>query len=194
MLNLDWIARKMPDATRDAAGVAALAELLREARGGVERVAMIVRELRSFSRADGETRRHVDLMEVVQSAIRIAAHEIRHRARVSTSFEPVRPVWANDARLEQVVLNLLLNAAQAMSETRTENNEIRVSVRSDGEGRAVLEVADNGEGIPAEVLPRIFDPFFTTKPHGVGTGLGLSICHGIVAALGGQVTLSLIHI
>lgn len=188
MLNLDWIARKMPAAMRDPSGMEALAELLREARGGVERVAMIVRELRSFSRADGETRRHVNLMEVVQSAIRIAAHEIRHRARVSTSFEPVRPVWANDARLEQVVLNLLLNAAQAMSETHSERNEIRVSVRSDGEGRAVLEVADNGEGIPAEVLPRIFDPFFTTKPHGVGTGLGLSICHGIVAALGGQVT------
>ena len=188
MLNLDWIARKMPDAMRDGSGVEALAELLREARGGVERVATIVRELRSFSRADGETRRNVDLKVVVQSAIRIAAHEIRHRARVSTSFEPVRPVWANEARLEQVVLNLLLNAAQAMSEMRTENNEIRVSVRSDGEGRAVLEVMDNGEGIPAAVLPRIFDPFFTTKPNGVGTGLGLSICHGIVAALGGQVT------
>jgi PAS domain S-box-containing protein len=188
MLNLDWIARKMPEAVRDPSGIDALAELLREARGGVERVAMIVRELRSFSRADGETRGRVDLKTVVQSAIRITAHEIRHRARVSTSFEPTRPVWANDARLEQVILNLLLNAAQAMRETDTDRNEIRVSVRSDGEGRAILEVADNGEGIPPEVLPRIFDPFFTTKPHGVGTGLGLSICHGIVAALGGQVT------
>jgi UPF0271 protein len=107
---------------------------------------------------------------------------------VSTSFESVRPVWANDARLEQVVLNLLLNAAQAMSEKHAEQNEFRVSVRSDGEGRAVLEVSDNGEGISPEVLPRIFDPFFTTKPNGVGTGLGLSICHGIVATLGGQVT------
>jgi len=188
MLNLDWIARKMPDAVRDAASVDALVELLREARGGLERVALIVRELRSFSRADSETRRLVDLKAVVQSAIRIAAHEIRHRAHVSTSFDPVRPVWANDARLEQVILNLLLNAAQAMSETRAERNEIRVSVRSDGDNRAILEVGDNGEGIPPEVLPRIFDPFFTTKPHGVGTGLGLSICHGIVAALGGQIT------
>jgi PAS domain S-box-containing protein len=188
MLNLDWIARKMPEAMRDGSNVEALAELLREARGGVERVATIVRELRSFSRADGETRRNVDLKAVVQSAIRIAAHEIRHRARVSTSFESVRPIWANDARLEQVVLNLLLNAAQAMSETHAEHNEIRVSVRSDGEGRAVLEVSDNGEGISPDVLPRIFDPFFTTKPNGVGTGLGLSICHGIVATLGGQVT------
>jgi PAS domain S-box-containing protein len=187
-LNLDWIARKLPDAVRSGSGVEGLAELLQEARSGVERVAMIVRELRSFSRADGETRRHVDLRGVVQSASRIAAHEIRHRARVSTSFEPVRPVWANEARLEQVVLNLLLNAAQAMSETRTENNEIRVSVRSDGDSRAILEVADNGQGIAPDVLPHIFDPFFTTKANGVGTGLGLSICHGIVAALGGQVT------
>jgi len=188
MLNLDWIARKMPDAVRDASGVEALAELLREARGGVERVATIVRELRSFSRADAETRRQVELKAVVESAIRIAAHEIRHRARVSTSFEPARPVWANEARLEQVVLNLLLNATQAMSETRAARNEIRVSVRSDGEGRAVLEVADNGQGIPPEVLPHIFDPFFTTKANSAGTGLGLSICHGIVASLGGQVT------
>ena len=103
------------------------------------------------------------------------------------TFEPVRAVWGNEARLEQVVINLLMNAAQAVPETRAESNEIRVSVGDDGSGRAVLEVSDNGQGIPADLQSRIFDPFFTTKPVGVGTGLGLSICHGIVTSLGGEI-------
>jgi PAS domain S-box-containing protein len=188
MLNLEWIARKLPEAAGDAAAVGALAEVLREARGGVERVATIVRELRSFSRADGETRHPVDLANVARSAIRMAAHEIRHRSKVTTSFEPIGPIWANEARLEQVLLNLLLNAVQSMHEARADENEIRVSVRSDENNNAVLEVSDNGEGIRPDVLPRIFDPFFTTKAPGVGTGLGLSICHGIVTSLGGRIT------
>ncbi|HEY8038911.1 MAG TPA: PAS domain S-box protein [Polyangiaceae bacterium] len=187
MLNLEWIARKLPNVEKDPACLEGLMAMLDEARTGAERVSTIVRELRSFSRADGETRKLVDLAGVVQSAIKIAGHEIRHRARVTTSFESARPVLANEARVEQVVINLLLNATQAMPETRAEQNEIRVTVREDNDGRAVLEVSDNGDGIPAEVLPRIFDPFFTTKPVGVGTGLGLSICHGIVTSLGGQI-------
>ena len=188
MLNLDWIARKLPEGARDPSSVAALIELLHEAHRGAERVASIVRELRAFSRADGETRRRVDLAVVARSAIKIAGHEIRHRARVATSFEPAGAVWANESRLEQVVLNLLLNAAHAMPEARMASNEIRVNVRPDGEDGVVLEVLDNGEGIPQETLSRIFDPFFTTKPRGVGMGLGLSICHGIVTALGGRIT------
>jgi PAS domain S-box-containing protein len=187
MLNLEWIARKMPEASGDAESMGALTEVLREARAGVERVAAIVRELRSFSRADSDSRHRVDLASVAQSAIRMAAHEIRHRATVTTSFEPVRPIWANEARLEQVLLNLLLNATQAMQEARAQENEIRVSIRPDANENAVLEVADNGEGIRPDVLPRIFDPFFTTKAPGVGTGLGLSICHGIVTSLGGHI-------
>jgi CheY-like chemotaxis protein len=166
----------------------ALIELLHEAHRGAERVASIVRELRTFSRADGETRRRVNVAAIVRSAIKIAGHEIRHRARVSTSFETAPPVWANESRLEQVVLNLLLNAAHAMPEDRAASNEIRVQVRPDGDSGVVLEVSDNGEGIPQEILPRIFDPFFTTKPRGVGMGLGLSICHGIVMSLGGKIT------
>jgi PAS domain S-box-containing protein len=188
MLNLDWITRKLPESASDPSSIASLIELLHEASRGAERVASIVRELRTFSRADAETRRRVDLAAVVRSAIKIAGHEIRHRARVSTSFEPAGYVWANEARLEQVVLNLLLNAAHAMPETQATSNEIRVHVRPDGDASIVLEVSDNGEGISPDVLPRIFDPFFTTKPRGVGMGLGLSICHGIVMSLGGQIT------
>jgi PAS domain S-box-containing protein len=187
MLNLEWIARKLPSVGKDPSSLEGLTAMLDEARQGARRVSTIVRELRSFSRVDDESRTQVDLVEVVQAGIKIAGHEIRHKARIVTSFEAARPVWGNEARLEQVVINLLLNASQAMSETQAESNEIRVSVRPDGEERTVLEVFDNGEGIPLDVLPRIFDPFFTTKPVGVGTGLGLSICHGIVTSLGGHI-------
>jgi PAS domain S-box-containing protein len=187
MLNLEWIARQLPTLKRDPAGLDGLMAMLAEARQGAERVSTIVRELGSFSRAEGELRTCVDLAEIVRSAIKIAGHEVHHKARITTTFQPARPVLANEARLEQVVINLLLNAAQAMPEARARQNEIRVAVREDGEGRAVLEVFDNGDGIAADVLPRIFDPFFTTKPVGVGTGLGLSICHGIVMSHGGQI-------
>ncbi|HEY4015660.1 MAG TPA: ATP-binding protein [Polyangiaceae bacterium] len=187
ILNLEWVLRKLPDSVHDAASVANLLTVLEEARQGAHRVSTIVRELRSFSRADDERRRRVDLVTVVEAAIKITGHEIRHRAHVYTSFERVRPIWANEGRLEQVLINLLMNAAQAMPEARAERNEIRVYVRPDAEGRAVLEVSDNGEGVPPDVLSRIFDPFFTTKPVGVGTGLGLSICHGIVSSLGGHI-------
>jgi PAS domain S-box-containing protein len=188
MLNLDWIARKLPEGARDPESIAGLIELLREAHRGAERVASIVRELRAFSRADGETRKRVDVAAVVRSAIKMSGHEIRHRARVTTSFAPARAVWANESRLEQVVLNLLLNAAHAMPERRLANNEIHVVLQPEGADGLVLEVTDNGEGIAPEVVSRIFDPFFTTKPRGTGMGLGLSICHGIVTGLGGRIT------
>jgi PAS domain S-box-containing protein len=189
MLNLDWIARKLSEGPHDPENMAALAEVLREAHRGTQRVASIVRELRTFARAaDGESRQRVDLSRVVESAIKIAGHEVRHRAKVTTSFGAVGPVLANESRLEQVVLNLLLNACHAMPEERASANAVHIAVRAEPGERAVLEVCDNGTGIPPEVLPRIFDPFFSTKPRGVGMGLGLSVCHGIVASLGGQIT------
>jgi PAS domain S-box-containing protein len=188
MLNLEWVSRKLPHVMEDPASLPAMLAMLEEAREGAARVSAIVRELRGFARADGETRRPVDLEGVVVAAIRMVSNEVRHRARIETSFEPVRAVLANEARLEQVVVNLVLNAAQAMPEGSSEKNVIRVTIRPDASDRAVLDVHDNGPGIPAEVLPRIFDPFFSTKPVGEGTGLGLSICHGIVTALGGHIS------
>jgi PAS domain S-box-containing protein len=188
IINLDWLARKLSEVARDPESTGGLTEILQEARSGAKRVATIVRELRSFSRADGDTKEAVDLKAVVRSAVKIAGHEIQPRARLSVALGAAPRVHANEGRLEQVVINLLLNAAQALPPAETETNEIRVIVRGDAQGNAVLEISDNGEGIAPDVLPRIFDPFFTTKPPGVGTGLGLSICHGIVTSLGGKIT------
>jgi CheY-like chemotaxis protein len=102
-------------------------------------------------------------------------------------YEEVPPVDANEARLGQVFLNLMVNAAQAIPEGDAENNVIEVSLRVDASGRVVVGVCDSGSGIPPENLGRLFDAFFTTKPIGVGTGLGLPICHRIVSGLGGEI-------
>src|SRR5688572_4589382 len=153
---------------------------LNEARDAAERVRLIVKDLKAFSRSDEETRGPVDVHTVIDSSIRMAHNEIRHHARLVKVYGEVPLVEGNEARLSQVFLNLLVNAAHAVPEGHIDQNEIRVETRLLGEDRVVVEVRDTGTGIPAHALPRIFDPFFTTKPIGVGTGLGLAICHRIV--------------
>lgn len=160
---------------------------LRDAREGAERLRQIVRDLRILSRSkDAEHLGAVDVQRVMESSLRVAYNEIRHRARLVKEYMPVPPVEANEARLGQVFLNLVVNAAQAIREGDAEHNQIRIVTRPLGEASVVVEVRDTGSGIPPENLPRIFDAFFTTKPAGVGTGLGLSICRRIVASLGGK--------
>jgi len=163
---------------------AALGELLREVRGGTQRVASIVGQLRSTSQPDATDRDAIDLRAVIQTALRVAGNEIRHRARLITELSEVPRISGSASRLEQVLLNLLVNAAQSFVAPGADN-EIRLSLQAGAGDTVVVEVSDNGAGIPAEVLPRIFDPFFTTKAVGVGMGLGLSICHNIVTAHGG---------
>ncbi|HEX7476663.1 MAG TPA: PAS domain S-box protein [Polyangiales bacterium] len=165
-----------------------LEEMLIEARRGVSRVTKIVRGLKTFSRVGEERKGVVDIVAVLELSISMAFNEIQHRGRLVRDYGAIPLVEADEARLGQVFINLLVNAAQALQESRMAANEIRVATSTDAAGRAVVEVCDTGPGIPAALLARIFDPFFTTKPVGVGTGLGLGICHTIVTDLGGEIS------
>ncbi|MCY1044460.1 PAS domain S-box protein [Corallococcus sp. bb12-1] len=170
--------------------VAAIQQLVRETTEGAERIATIVRDLKVFARGEQESRpMPVDVRRSVELACKMADNVIRHRARLITEFEPVPAVEASEARLCQVFLNLLLNAAQAIPEdpSSVTEHEIRAIIRQGEPGKVVVEVRDTGVGMTPEVLGRIFDPFFTTKAVGVGTGLGLSICHGIIESMGGSI-------
>ncbi len=188
--NLDFVAQEIRGLVGDspAMQMREILEMLGEAREGAERVRKIVRGLRAFSRADKERLELLELRPVLEVAIDMTFNEVRHRARLVKDYGPVPMVRGDETRLVQVFVNLFINAAQAIREGDAGRNEIRVSTRTDADNRAVIEVRDSGEGIPAAVLGRIFDPFFTTKKVGAGTGLGLSICHGIVTGLGGEIT------
>ena len=153
---------------------------------GAKRVRTIVNDLRVSSRVDDQVRAEILVTGPLARALGLAAHELQRRARVVTSYGEVPPVLANEGRLTQLFLNLLLNAAHAIEEGHPERNEVKIAVWAEGDDVCV-SITDSGAGIPEEVLPRLFQPFFTTKPAGVGTGLGLSICHGIVTSLLGTI-------
>ena len=167
--------------------VAAFAEPLRDIDEALKRIRDIVRDVKLFSRPQESETSAVDVRSVIDSSVRMAWSEIRHRVHVVREFDAVPLVTANESRLGQVMLNLIVNAAQAVPEGKADDNMLRLVTRTAEDGRAVIEVADAGCGISKANLERIFDPFFTTKPAGVGTGLGLAICHTIIAELGGEI-------
>ncbi|WP_223755448.1 MASE1 domain-containing protein [Myxococcus sp. RHSTA-1-4] len=184
VLNLEAASRSLSEG-----GLPAMRDALTGVRGaleGAERIRLIVRDLQVFSRQGDQERGLVDLNALVPPAVRIVSHALRHRARVVEEFGPVPRVLGSEARLGQVLLNLLVNAMQAIPEGSPTLNEVRVRTSTDASGRARVDVVDTGAGIPADVMPRIFEPFFTTKPMGEGTGLGLPICQQIVRAHGGE--------
>jgi signal transduction histidine kinase len=160
--------------------------IVQESKEGMARINRIVRDLHSFSRVDDTAAAATDVNAAVESALTMLRNELRYRTSVERDLRAGQPVRGNAARLGQVFLNLLLNAAHALPEGNLKHN--RLVVRSfDEAGQVVVEVEDNGAGISAEIMPRIFDSFFTTKPPGLGTGLGLPISRGIVRSLGGEV-------
>lgn len=158
--------------------------LIRESKDGVSRVARIVKDLKDFSRVDSsQDWQLADLQQGIESTLNIVASELRHKADLVKDYQPLPQVECLPSQINQVVMNLLVNATQAMGAERG-----RITLRTGANDAWVwIEVADSGCGIPAESLQKIFDPFYTTKPIGQGTGLGLSLSYGIIKRHGGEI-------
>jgi signal transduction histidine kinase len=147
----------------------------------------IVKNLRDFARLDEADFNDVDLNAALQATLEITRHEIKKKTiHLQTHFAELPPVWCQPGKINQVFLNVLMNAIQATPS----GGGVDVTTRPDESnpaGGVVIEVQDTGCGIKAEHLPHIFDPFFTTKPVGQGTGLGLSVSYGIIRDHGGRI-------
>jgi signal transduction histidine kinase len=161
-------------------------EALDDARAGAERISQIIGDLRTFARTSNEDVRPVSVCKVVEEALSMASSQLRHRGRVRCDLNQVPPVLADESRLSQAVSNLLLNAALALAGGHGPDSCVTVRTRSSN-GHALIEISDNGPGIPPEILPRIFDPFFTTRTGGEGLGLGLAVTQSIVVGFGGTI-------
>jgi two-component system, NtrC family, sensor kinase len=163
-----------------------MAKLMESTRQGVARVADIVRNLRGFARVDRASFEQADIHEALKSALEMVQGRIERRAiTVEERLGDLPPVTGSPALLNQVFLNLLVNATQAIDSTHRPDGRIVITTQARN-GEVIIDVADNGCGIPDEILPQIFDPFFTTKAIGDGTGLGLSITHAMVQDHGGR--------
>lgn len=160
-------------------------ELLVDALDGVDQISKLVKNLKGFARVDRDGEELWNVNEGVESALTIANHQLRDRIEVKKHLQAVPLVRVVPSQINQVFLNLITNAAQAMADRGT----LTVTSRRAGD-RVEIEFEDTGSGIPADVLPKIFDPFFTTKPVGEGTGLGLSIVHKILTGFGGDIAVS----
>jgi len=157
-------------------------EMLDESLEGVDRAASIVRDVRGLAHGGRRERRPADLVALLEGVLRIASPQLHDGARVERCLEPVPLVWGAPQELQQVFLNLVLNAVQALE------GEGRVRIATECSGSfAVVHVEDDGCGIDPEIRDRIFDPFFTTKSVGEGSGLGLGIAYGIVRTHGGEI-------
>jgi signal transduction histidine kinase len=158
--------------------------LMAESKEGIERVRKIVQDLKDFSRIDADQEwQWADLHHGIDLTLNIVSNEVKYKADVVKEYGQIPDIECLPSQINQVIMNIVINAAQAMGEAHG-----RITIRSGSAGQQVwVEIADNGPGIAREILPRIFDPFFTTKPIGRGTGLGLSLSYGIVKKHGGRI-------
>ena len=167
-----------------AARIRELADVHAEITAAGWRIGKIVADLKVFSRPSESTSITADLGRAIEWAVRATEHAFKHRARLVHEVAGLPRVVGDEARLGQVFVNLLMNAAQALAPAAADH-EVAIRGRVDGD-RVVVEVRDDGPGIAPDDLRRIFEPFFTTRAIGQGTGLGLSVCHGIVTSVGGE--------
>lgn len=162
-----------------------LLDVLGEAREGADKIRKIVRGLRSLARED-VVLQSVDMPIVIETSVSMASHELKRKTVTLVEIGDAVPAMADESRLTQILVNLLVNAAQSFESSDLSRNRVTVRTRTLADGRVAVDVADNGPGIPPSLRKRIFDPFFTTKPVGQGTGLGLSVSRNLAAALGAE--------
>ena len=185
--NLDYVADEVQTIAPNSQATEDIREALVEAKQGADRVRRIVRDLRSYSRGDAEPTEPVDLRRVLEAAAKLADNEIHNSAQLVVDYDDVPAVDAHQSRLEQVFMNLLLNATHAFEGHRSSSNKISVRLRFDGIDRVVATVRDTGPGLPAAVVERLFQPFVSSGHVGAGTGLGLAICRSIVESYRGTI-------
>ncbi len=162
---------------------------LSDALAGAERIRRIVTNMSLCARSGDKKLVAVNVGNAIETALQMAQPQIHARAQVERKIAPSLPAALGDeAELVQVLVNLLVNAAQAIAEGQPADNQIAIEAQA-SDGRVVVEVRDSGQGIPAELLNRVREPFFTTKPIGEGTGLGLALCDSVVTSFGGALTL-----
>jgi signal transduction histidine kinase len=165
-----------------------LADLLRDSEDGLARVRKIVQDLKDFSRVDHADWQDADLNAGLESTLNVVMNEVKYRADLHRQYGALPAVRCLAGQLNQVFMNLIVNAAHAMPGDRRGNITLATGLHAvDGRDWACVEVADDGCGMPPEVQRRIFEPFFTTKPVGQGTGLGLSMSFSIVQKHGGRI-------
>ena len=168
-LKIDFIAEDIKD-------------LINESLEGAERVKKIVQDLKSFSRVDQAEYKHADLNECIESTINIVWNELKYKATVEKEYGDIPHTKCFPQQLNQVFMNLLINAAHAIEKHGT------ITVKTLREGDSIfISISDTGRGIEPRIVNRIFEPFYTTKEVGKGTGLGLSITYDIIKKHGGEI-------
>ena len=157
-------------------------EVCRNNEAATERIMKIVHSLKNFARLDEAERKEVDIHEGIESTLTLVQHQLKNRIRVEKQFADLPEIQCHPIQLNQVFMNILVNAAHAIPDQGT----ITIKTLKEG-GNVKVVIGDTGVGIPHEHLSKIFDPGFTTKGVGLGTGLGLSICYKIVQDHNGKI-------
>ncbi|MDQ1363760.1 MAG: hypothetical protein QG652_1622 [Pseudomonadota bacterium] len=172
---------------RDAADLEFLrqdvGDLVKESIEGIARVKQIVTDLKNFSRIDESEWGYADLHQCIDSTLNIVQNEVKYKADVIKEYGDIPKVWCIASQINQVILNLLVNAVHAIKDRGT----IIITTRQTENSQVQVSVADTGKGIPENIISRIFDPFFTSKPVGEGTGLGLSLSYSIIEKHHGRI-------
>ena len=163
--------------------------LLEDGLHGLEEITTLVRTMKNFSRLDKGLVESFSVEEGIESALLIARPQLKYVADIQREFDTVPPIMCSPSQIRQVLLNLVVNAAQAIA-TMEKRGILTVRTRITTSDTVVIDICDNGPGIPEENIGKIFDPFFTTKPVGEGSGMGLSICYRIIENHGGTITVN----